>query len=242
MQRMTGHLADELTGTGQLQCQLLARHLYQQGWRPSHIYTSPLYRAVESLAYLLRPWGWLLPAHLPHAQTILPTDLVPSEAIAHAPPIKDLPVIIAAEELQEFQAGVLTGLTWPEAKQQYPDLCQALETSSEWVAIPKAETPLQGQQRARAFIQRVLANHHNGDTIWAIAHHWIMEHLIAAVMGCDRTWQVIIPNTALFEFWIDRDRWSHAGMSLGISNFWQIKRFADYQHLTDEANSIDFSR
>jgi 2,3-bisphosphoglycerate-dependent phosphoglycerate mutase len=53
-------------------------------------------------------------------------------------------------------------------------------------------------------------------------------------MGCDRTWKMRIPNTAFFEFWIDRDRWSDSGMSRGISDLWQIKQFGDIPHLADE--------
>jgi 2,3-bisphosphoglycerate-dependent phosphoglycerate mutase len=60
-----------------------------------------------------------------------------------------------------------------------------------------------------------------------------MEHLIACVLECDRTWQIAIPNTALFEFWIDRDRWSNSGMTLGINTFWQIRRFSDLTHLVN---------
>lgn len=241
-QRMTSHLEDELTLTGQQQCQSLGHRLHQQGWRPSHIYTSPLYRAVESLAYLCQPWEWPLPSELPHIPTILKDALSPDQVVPLTLPPTDLPVIAVAEALQEFQAGILTGLTWTEAKQHYPVLCQSLETSREWVAIPEAETPLQGQQRARRFIQQLLTQHRNGDAVWIITHHWILEHLIAVLMGCDRTWQMPIANTALFEFWIDCDRWSQAGMTLGISDHWQIKRFGDCQHLMEDSASIDASR
>jgi 2,3-bisphosphoglycerate-dependent phosphoglycerate mutase len=135
-------------------------------------------------------------------------------------------------DLQEFNAGILTGLTWKEAQQQYPELCQALETQSDWVPIPAAETPWQGRDRAARFIRHLLATHSNGETVWVISHHWILEHLIANLMGCERTWQLPIPHTALFEFWIDRDRWWDDGICREISDHWQIKHFADVVHLS----------
>ncbi|NER78394.1 MAG: histidine phosphatase family protein [Leptolyngbya sp. SIO1D8] len=230
--RMTSHLDDGLTAMGQVQCQHLAQSLYEQGWQPSHIYTSPLRRAIESLDYLLQPWNWPLPTELYRDLTIaqghsfLTPELYPLSPLASPP-------ITASEQLTEFQAGIFTGLTWAEAKQQYPQLCYMLEKSQDWVAIPHAETPLEGRERASQFIGQLLANHRVGDTVWIISHHWIMEHLIACLMGCDRTWQIAIPNTALFEFWLDRDRWLKTGMPLGISDLWQIKRFCDARHLDE---------
>ena len=139
-QRMSGHATDRLTAQGQRQCQQLARHLYQQGWRPSHIYSSPLQRALDSVAELAKVWQWQL-----SGPTMPPVVPAPSGAPAQqltAARAGDLPQLSIMPHLQEFDAGILTGLTWREAQQQYPDLCQALETSHDWVPIPHAETPL----------------------------------------------------------------------------------------------------
>jgi 2,3-bisphosphoglycerate-dependent phosphoglycerate mutase len=139
-----------------------------------------------------------------------------------------------AADLAEFQAGVLTGLTWAEAEAQYPQLCAALMATPDWVPIPEAETPAQGRDRAQHFIQQLLS-HHQGDDIWVISHHWILQHLIASLLGCDRTWQIPIPNTGLFEFEIDRDRWQQSDLESDLapwtSDLWQIKRFGDRPHL-----------
>lgn len=240
--RMAGHSDDGLTPAGQQQCQQLAQWLYHQGWRPSHVYTSPLRRATESTAYLLEPWPDLRSNDL---QTFANTAGKPDfSRVARSSnrQVKHTSKITISATLQEFQAGVLTGLTWAEAKRQYPSLCQTLETAKDWVAIPDAETPQHGQHRAQNFIQQLLTDHRNGDAIWIMSHHWILEHLIAALMGCDRTWQITIPNTALFEFWLDRDRWLQAGMACGISDLWQIKRFGDCHHLNAHATSRDRAR
>ena len=232
-QRMSGQAADRLTAQGQRQCQQLARHLYQQEWRPSHIYSSPLQRALDSVAELAKVWQWQLSdSPMPQVVPVASGDPAQRRTAERA---GDLPQLSIRPQLQEFDAGILTGLTWREAQQQYPDLCQALETSPDWVPIPHAETLLDGRARAADFINYLLATHHNGDAVWLVSHQWIMEHLMACLMGCDRTWQMPMANTATFEFWLDRDRWSAGGISLGISDLWQIKRFNDCQHLSEKS-------
>ncbi|MBE7382211.1 MAG: histidine phosphatase family protein [Leptolyngbya sp. SIO1E4] len=232
--RMASHREDGLTPKGQQQCQHLAGYLYRQSWQPSHLYTSPLRRGLESLAYLLAPWGWSLPAGLGNVGNVKEINqrrITSNGARLPALPLRHFENVTVSEQLTEFQAGILTGLTWAEAKQQYPLLCHTLETSQDWVAIPGAETPLDGRTRAQQFVQQLLAKHRAGDAVWIMSHYWIMEHLVAALMGCDRTWQLSIPNTALFEFWIDRDRWWQTEMTVGIRDFWHIKRFGDCPHL-----------
>lgn len=231
--RMTGREDAALTPLGQQQCQQLADWLYQQGWQPSHIYSSPLRRAVESVAILVTPWQWQMPpSPIPTETETVPADHSPSTILPLQALSTDVPPTLSlSTHLQEFDAGILTGLTWPSAQQRYPDLCQALMASADWVPIPQAETPLQGRQRAQQFITHLLKAHSNGDRVWVMSHQWILEHLIAALLGSDRTWQITMPNTALFEFWFDRDRWAQSGMSLGISDLWQIKRFNAVPHL-----------
>lgn len=230
--RMVGHLDDGLTATGRYQCQQLAQYLHQQSWVPNYIYTSPLRRATESLAHLVEPWAWVVPDKLHQSWLTHQPSTDKSLQVHLAETMADSLPILLSEFLMEFQAGIFTGLTWLEAKQRYPDLCDALETSVDWVPIPQAETPQEGRDRAQQFIQYLLQTHGADDAIWLISHHWIMEHLIAVLLECDRTWQLTIPNTALFEFWIDRDRWFRTEMMLNISSFWQIKRFGECPHLS----------
>ena len=235
--RMTGREDSPLTALGRQQCQQLAAWLYQQDGRPSHLYSSPLRRSLESVAELLTPWQWRLP--LPMSPAVESTgrgvgdrpssSTVALTALGSAQP----PPLTLSPHLQEFDAGILTGLTWAAAQQRYPDLCHALMASADWVPIPEAETPLQGRQRAQQFIHHLLQVHGNGDTVWVMSHQWILEHLIAALLGCDRTWQMAMPNTALFEFWLDRDRWEQPGMSVSISDLWQIQRFGERPHLSN---------
>jgi probable phosphoglycerate mutase len=230
-QRMAGRSDDALTPLGRHQCQQLGRWWLQHCWPPSHVYCSPQRRALESVCELIKPWRWELPT------PVLPPVSGNYQRVALQSAEDDttltaaLPEVTIARPLQEFDAGILTNLTWAEAQARYPALCQALETSPDWVPIPNAETPTAGRDRAAAFIHHLLERHTNQQAIWIMSHHWIMEHLIASLFGSDRTWKITILNTALFEFWLDRDRWSDGGVHRGISDLWQIKRFGDCHHL-----------
>ena len=136
-----------------------------------------------------------------------------------------------ADELQEHQNGIFQGLTWAEAKAKYPELCEALESSSDWIPIPGAESLQDARDRAQRFIHRLLDRHIDGENIWIVTHSWIMQHLISELLGCDRSWRFHAHNTALFEFWLDRSRWQRTDQNRFNTDLWQIRRFNDYHHL-----------
>ena len=136
------------------------------------------------------------------------------------------------DRLCEGHQGIFQGLTWQEARERYPDLCHQLETSSEWCPVPDAEAPFEVRHRAKDWIQEVLTQHQDGDRLWVVAHEWILYHLISVLLGSDRTWQLPIDHTGLFEFSLNLDRWSTSDMSVLMnSSFWQLRRFNDTQHL-----------
>jgi 2,3-bisphosphoglycerate-dependent phosphoglycerate mutase len=225
---MQGHGEFDLTETGQQQAEKLAKRLLAEGWLPTQVYSSPLRRTVQTTQILV---DYFQAAPLPAAvgDLIDPTIQAPGDtvdAIAHRP----IPVILA-DELKEFQNGIFQGLTWAEAMSQYPELCQSLENSPDWIPIPEAETLQAARDRAQHFIQTLLHNHHNGDRVWIITHSWILQHLISELLGCDRSWRLHARNTALFEFWIDRDRWPTPDQNRFNTDLWQVRRFNDCQHL-----------
>ena len=226
--RMEGLADSRLSQAGKIQAEKLARRLRQEFEIPSHIYCSPLARAVQTLEIILEPYG-IGPPAISHAHSGLdsvPILLVGCDSSAHPPPI-----LRFASELQEFQNGVFSGLTWAEAQGLYPDLCKTLESSLDWIPIPKAESLQAGRDRADRFVHSILNHHKNGDCLWIISHSWILEHLIAVLLGCDRTWKIQIPNTALFEFWLDCSRWRQPGQNCFNNELWRIQRFRDCQHL-----------
>jgi broad specificity phosphatase PhoE len=225
--RMQGVGEFELTETGRSQAEKLGQRLLAEGWMPTHVYSSPLQRTVQTARILIDQFQT---ATLPAAVGDLidassPLVGEPSDRTLHQP----IPIAFA-EQLKEFQNGILQGLTWAEATSRHPELCQALETSQDWIPIPNAETLEEARSRAHQFIQTLL-NHQNGDRVWIVTHSWILQHLIAELFGSDRSWRLHAKNTALFEFWIDRDRWHTTDQNRFNTDLWQIRRFNDYQHL-----------
>lgn len=223
---MQGHGDFSLSDIGRQQAEKLARSLLSEGWLPSHVYSSPLKRAVETTQILL---DGMQIAPLPAAIG----DLID----AAAPPVDGVPDAAAeitveyADELKEFQNGIFQGLTWAEAMSRYPDLCHALESSPDWIPIPEAESLQDARTRSLQFVHRLLEQHRNGDQVWIITHSWIMQHLIAELMGSDRSWRLRATNTALFEFWIDQSRWHVANQNRFNTDLWQVRRFNDAHHL-----------
>lgn len=140
--------------------------------------------------------------------------------------------LIYDERLVEGHQGVFQGLTWEQACARYPELCSQLETSMDWIPIPGAEAPTDIRQRAEAWVEFIVGHHQNGDRVWVVTHEWILYHLIAAVLGSDRTWQLPIGHTGLFEFSFDVSRWAdQQALVLSTSSLWQIHRFNDLRHL-----------
>ncbi|NJN86759.1 MAG: histidine phosphatase family protein [Leptolyngbyaceae cyanobacterium SL_7_1] len=203
-QRMQGWAEFELSERGKHQAKTLASRLAAEQWRPTHVYSSPLKRAQQTTEILLHPF-------------------LSFEGVDGAPSI----ALELVDNLREFQTGVFQGLTWAEAQAAYPDLCDQLETSLDWIPIPGAETLQAGRDRAHNVIQSLLDRHANGDRVWIITHHWILQQLIATLLGSDRTWAISIPPTALFEFWLDRDRWHYTDQTRLNTALWQIQRFND---------------
>lgn len=218
--QMEGWQSTPLSDQGWQQATALGQRLVMAGWQPTHIYCSPLRRAAETLQGMAAQFGWLTTADpaVPGADGAFTALQLPQP-------------LIWSEELKEYQNGIFQGLTWAEAQQRYPDLCQRLETSPDWLPIPGAETLEAGRARATRFVEAMLERHQDGDRIWVISHHWLLQHLISSLLGCDRTWGLTIPPTALFEFSLDRQRWQTTDVNRWNSELWQIESFNDCQHL-----------
>ena len=219
--RMQGHGDFELSELGRSQAEKLANRLLAETWHPSHVYSSPLKRTAQTTEILLAQW----PSAPVAANTLMDAPMLPVNQMPQA-------IVVYADELKEFHNGIFEGLTWAEAQAQYPELCKKLLASPDWIHIPGAESLQAARLRSRQFIHRLLAQHHNGDQVWIVTHSWIMQHLIAELLGCDRSWRLRANNTALFEFWLDRTRWDRDDHDRYNSDLWQIVRFNDIRHLT----------
>lgn len=195
-------LASELTDLGQAQAQALGNWLAQHHGSPTHLYSSPLERARQTWALIQQS----------------------CEAAA------DLE-IVSDRRLIEIHQGILTGLTWPEAQQRHPQLCEALEQSRDWLPVPGAESPLDCRRRAHLLLSHWRSHHSNGDCLWVVSHGGFLSHLVSELMGCDRTWGCSIAPTGLFEFELDLSRWSQVSDNRFNTSLWKINRFNSTNHL-----------
>lgn len=223
--RMQGHGDFELSAEGVEQAKKLAQRLVLEHKRPNYIYSSPLKRAAQTAEILLTHVLAASTASFKNASSLSPVSTTQDEAALLSLQVQ------YADELKEFQNGIFEGLTWAEAKQRYPALCEALENSPDWIQIPGAESLQEARDRARRFIQTLLIRHTEDTQIWIVTHSWILQHLIAELLGSDRSWRLHAHNTAIFEFWLDRSRWHHTNQNRLNTDLWQIRRFNDYRHL-----------
>jgi 2,3-bisphosphoglycerate-dependent phosphoglycerate mutase len=221
--RMQGHGDYELTELGRDQATRLAQRLQTENWCPTHVYTSPLKRTLQTTRILL---------------TAFPTEPVPgivgdqTDTDSVIAPILQKPIPVTyAEELAEYQNGIFKGLTWLEAKARYPELCRQLEASQDWIPVPEAETLQDARDRSKRFVNKIVDRHRNGDRIWVVSHSWIIQHLISELLGSDRSWRLQAHNTGLFEFWVDQSRWHRTDQNRFNTDLWQIRRFNDNRHL-----------
>ena len=196
-QRMMGQLEDPLSPAGSLQAQLLGQFLPAS--LPTHLYCSPLQRAVVTLEIILAC----------HSERVDPLQIQVTEA------------------LLEIHNGILQGLTWQEAEQLHPQLCQQLIGTQEWIPIPGGETLVSCCDRTQHFIQTLYQTHKNTDRIWIVTHGGILQYLIAAILKTPQIWGIQIDNTALFEFELDLTHHSTHNPQLC-----RILRFNDRPHLT----------
>lgn len=224
--RMQGHGDFELSAEGIEQAKKLAQRLVLEHKRPNYIYSSPLKRAAQTAEILLAHVLAASAASFKNASSLNPVSRSTQDEAA----LLSLRVQYA-DELKEFQNGIFEGLTWAEAKHRYPALCEALENSPDWIQIPGAESLQEARDRARRFIQTLLIRHTEDTQIWIVTHSWILQHLIAELLGSDRSWRLHAHNTAIFEFWLDRSRWHHTNQNRLNTDLWQIRRFNDYRHL-----------
>jgi 2,3-bisphosphoglycerate-dependent phosphoglycerate mutase len=211
--RIQGQLDYALSVQGVEQAHALGQMLVASSWKPTHIYSSPLQRAMHSAEILRDYWAT-------------------RELVAMIQPIDDL---------QEIRNGVLEGLTWAEAQIRHPELCVSLMQSTQWVPIPGAESLSDCRKRAQQVISTWLRHHQNTDRLWVISHGGFMQHLISALMGSERSWGIPIAATALFELEIDCDQWNTPDQNRWNTQLWSLQRFNDVDHLkADQYEALPF--
>ena len=205
--RMLGQLDELLSPHGVLQAQLLGQWLSQQSWRPTHLYCSPLNRAMMTLEML----------------------------VACHPEGDDFPLIQTDEALLEIDSGIFQGLTWQEAQEQHPELCEQLMNSQNVIPIPGGETLSDCCDRTYRFIHTLYQTHQPSDRVWVVTHGGILQYLIAAILDTPMVWDINIGNTALFEFEVTLPP---ASQSKPNPQLCRIHQFNECPHLPrDQINS-----
>jgi len=98
-------------------------------------------------------------------------------ASRHALPVKTTPL------LRESNLGVAQGLTIEQFAERWPEECRLWRMDSTAHRPPGAETLGQVVKRCGEFIQRILAEHVDGDKLAVIAHAGSQRGLICAAFG-----------------------------------------------------------
>lgn len=135
------------------------------------------------------------------------------------------------DSLKEHDVGIFSGLTWDEIEAKYPKVAKEYQRSRNWDVVTGAESLGDRRTRAQHVVDTVLGRHTNDDRVLLFTHGGILQHMLAALMGTDRTWGISISNTGVFDFTLDLERWSQDGPGL-LNNFhWRIVHFNDDAHL-----------
>lgn len=135
------------------------------------------------------------------------------------------------DDLREHDIGVFTGLSWDEADAQYPELGPEVQRTRDWDIVPGAEKMRERRARGERVVQQLLERHADPDVVLVFTHGGMLQHIIAALMGTDRTWGVSVENTGVFEFTLDMEHWAQVGDVLHSPFWWRIERFNDATHL-----------
>ncbi|WP_338430609.1 histidine phosphatase family protein [Synechococcus elongatus] len=131
--------------------------------------------------------------------------------------LKAMPLVLQPA-LTEIDLGCLTGLTWPEAEQRYPDLCQLLLRDRHWQPIPEAETLSDCRMRAEQICTQLLQA--NID-LWIVSHGGFLQHLFATLLGCDRSWGLDWPLLGAIDLSLSTEDWRDRGCDRWNTALWR---------------------
>ena len=192
--RAQGHADFSLSARGQDQAERLRERLQADGFKPTHVYSSPLRRAAETAGVLAASW--------------------------------DVPVVHWGD-LKEHDLGILTGLTREEFDEKHPEVDLEQETAAHFGGLEGAEPLSERRVRGKRVVKAVLGRHCNDDVVVMVCHAGILQHIVSALLGTDRTW-----GTAVFDFNIDMERRRLADEeSLANTAVCRINLFYDTSHL-----------
>ena len=142
--------------------------------------------------------------------------------------------IVEMDDLKENDVGALSGLTVDEVAVRYPELDMERAWETGLADIEGVELPDARRARAQRVVDRAIGGHDDSDTVLMVTHGGILQHILAALLGTNRTWGTSVHNTGLFEFTIDKGRWALDGEARPMpdhQDHHRINRFNDASHL-----------
>ncbi len=139
--------------------------------------------------------------------------------------------IVRWDDLMETDVGIFSGLNWTDIETRYPEIAVEFAETRNMDIVDGAETLAEKRDRAQRVIDKIIADHGNGDQILVVSHGGIMQFFFAQLMGSNRLWGLSVRNTGVFDFSIDVDKWHLDGHALGNVNVARISRFNDVIHL-----------
>jgi broad specificity phosphatase PhoE len=147
--------------------------------------------------------------------------------------------LIEWDALIEYDVGVFSGLSWENIGLQYPTMAQAFRESGDWAVVEGAENLEQRCARGRRIVASLIEAHSATDVVVAFSHGGILQHIIAAFLGADRSWGIRVRNTAVFDFSLDKNLWHEAGRSRLNTRHWRIHCFNDAAHLEGDYGAAE---
>lgn len=139
--------------------------------------------------------------------------------------------IVRWDDLMETDVGIFSGLNWTDIETRYPEIAVEFAETRNMDIVDGAETLAEKRDRAQRVIDKIIADHGNGDQVLVVSHGGIMQFFFAQLMGSNRLWGLSVRNTGVFDFSIDVDKWHLDGHALGNVNVARISRFNDVIHL-----------
>ena len=134
------------------------------------------------------------------------------------------------DDLQEYDLGVLTGMSIDATSEKYGEGEWQQLQLSEFETVEGAETIQEKVIRANQVINWVIAKHNDENTIFLVCHGGFLQDVIASILQTPKRWRMSIKNTAIFDFSIKLKEWEKEE-SLMTNRFWQINSFNDHSHL-----------
>jgi broad specificity phosphatase PhoE len=106
---------------------------------------------------------------------------------------------VTHEDLVEVDSGILSGLTWEEARIQHPEVCLAFKAARDWGAVPDGESKQMLWQRAESFIAYLGAQHPDDSLILIVTHGGFIRACLSVLAGIapDEKVFLCIDNTSL---------------------------------------------